>query len=266
MVAAAVGIGTTVAGVTGSALNASAASAASKQEQEQDQVAQQNQVNALNFENLELSPYQQAGASDIPNLQALLNSYGSTVTPYVNALTSLGNSATAQQALAQTPGYQFTLNQGLQATQNSNAAQGLGISGAALKGAAQYATGLANNTYQQQYNNALTNLQAVSGNWQNQWNANNSLVNLGQNSAANTATNTQNATNSLSSLIQALGNAQAAGTVGTANALGGIGNSIANGLGTYNGILTSNALTANMGGGSGGVPAAPWDDSTQGPI
>lgn len=52
------------------------------------------------------------------------------------------------------PGYQFTLNQGLQATQNAAAAQGLGVSGAALKGAANYAENTANtfaNNYIQNY-------------------------------------------------------------------------------------------------------------------
>lgn len=57
-----------------------------------------------------------------------------------------------QQTLENTPGYQFTLQQGLESTQNSAAARGLANSGAALKGAATYATGLANDTYQSQYN------------------------------------------------------------------------------------------------------------------
>jgi hypothetical protein len=63
----------------------------------------------------------------------------------------------SQAQLEQTPGYQFNLAQGLKATQNSAAARGLGVSGAALKGAATYATGLADSTYQNQFNNAQTN-------------------------------------------------------------------------------------------------------------
>ena len=57
--------------------------------------------------------------------------------------------------LARMPGYQFTLDQGLKSTQNGFAARGLGTSGAALKGAAQYATGLANQTYGDQFNRLL---------------------------------------------------------------------------------------------------------------
>lgn len=64
--------------------------------------------------------------------------------------------------LATTPGYQFTLGQGLKSTQSGFAAQGLGSSGAALKGAADYSTGLASNTYNQQFQNYLTQNQQIA--------------------------------------------------------------------------------------------------------
>ena len=64
-----------------------------------------------------------------------------------------------QAGLEQTPGYQFTLSQGLKSTQNAAAARGLGVSGAALKGADTFATGLANQTYNQQYQNAANQYQ-----------------------------------------------------------------------------------------------------------
>ena len=54
--------------------------------------------------------------------------------------------------MRQTPGYQFTLAQGLKATQSAAAARGLGVSGSALKGAGTYATGLADKTYLDQFN------------------------------------------------------------------------------------------------------------------
>jgi hypothetical protein len=57
-----------------------------------------------------------------------------------------------QAQLEQTPGYQFTRDQGLKMTQSAAAARGLGVSGASLKGAATYATGLANTTYKDQFN------------------------------------------------------------------------------------------------------------------
>jgi hypothetical protein len=56
-----------------------------------------------------------------------------------------------QAELEATPGYQFTRNQGLKAVQNSAAARGLGSSGMAQRGAAEYATGLADQTWQNVY-------------------------------------------------------------------------------------------------------------------
>src|SRR6185312_11573121 len=58
--------------------------------------------------------------------------------------------APTQAQLEATPGYQFIKGQGLQSVANSNAAAGRGISGAALKGAAEFATGLAGTTLDQQ--------------------------------------------------------------------------------------------------------------------
>src|SRR5215831_15810880 len=90
------------------------------------QIAQMNQAR--------LSPFVQAGADVLPQL----------------AGAQPGTETLAQ--LEATPGYQFILDQGLKSTQNAVAARGLGVSGAAIKGAANYATGLAQNTYQNIFN------------------------------------------------------------------------------------------------------------------
>ena len=58
--------------------------------------------------------------------------------------------------LENTPGYQFTRDQGLKSLYNSYAARGLGNSSAALKGAARYTTGLAQNTFNDQLKNDLS--------------------------------------------------------------------------------------------------------------
>lgn len=57
--------------------------------------------------------------------------------------------------LENTPGYQFALDQGQKGVANSFAAKGLANSGAALKGAAGYAQGLASNTFQQAFGNDM---------------------------------------------------------------------------------------------------------------
>ena len=55
--------------------------------------------------------------------------------------------------LENTPGYKFALEQGQKGVANSYSAKGLSNSGAALKGAANFASGLAQGTFQQAWQN-----------------------------------------------------------------------------------------------------------------
>lgn len=113
------------------------------------------------------SAQRQAAASASNTEQNALNTTEQNFAPYLttgdNALTSLNalNTPGSNQNawLQSTPGYNFAQTQGLKAVQNSAAARGLGVSGAAQKGAASYATGLASGTYQQQFGNALAQAQ-----------------------------------------------------------------------------------------------------------
>jgi hypothetical protein len=143
-----------------------------------------------------------------------------------------------QAELEATPGFQFNLNQGRMAVANSNAAQGRGISGAALKGAANYATGLANNTlttqqgiFQQNLGNVLNPLMSLSG--------------MGQNAAAVTGSQGLQAVGNANNALVGGANAQAAGMVGGANALSsglsGVGSSAMN-------YALYKQLTSNSGG------------------
>lgn len=111
-----------------------------------------NQINALNTNVVGTFPH------------TVTDAYSATENPLAAANTFQLPSNLA--LLAQTPGYQFTLQQGLEATQNGFAAQGLGTSGAALKGAANYAENLASTTYQQQFQNYLNanQLQSTAAN------------------------------------------------------------------------------------------------------
>lgn len=105
--------------------------------------------------------------------------------------------------LANTPGYQFTLQQGLLANQNMNSGSGLALSGPMLKGADTFATGLASTTYQsilQDYAN---------------------LAAAGQNAAAGLGTIGANTGANIGSTIVGGANALAAGQIGSANALAG---------------------------------------------
>ena len=74
-----------------------------------------------------------------------------------------GNANAMQSALENIPGYQFTRDQGLKTVQSGYAARGLADSGGALKGSANFATGLANSTFGT-YANALQNSATTGAN------------------------------------------------------------------------------------------------------
>jgi hypothetical protein len=146
-----------------------------------------------------------------------------------------------QNALEQTPGYQFTKTQGLKAVQNSAAARGLGASGAAQKGAADFATGLANNTYKDQFNMEVTNTN-------NAYNRLMGLVNIGQNSAAQTGDQGGKLQMAAAGNTVGAGDAQAASYNRMGNAASGAANNIGSYY-AYQGMYGNNPLT-------GGVSAA----------
>jgi hypothetical protein len=154
------------------------------------------------------------------------------------------------EGLAQTPGYQFTLDQGLRATQSSAAARGLGMSGAAMRGAADYASGKASETYNQQLTNAI-NIYGqglnrydkqlagyTAGNaqfqnqfenyWKNQANPfglNLDLAKLGQAAAAGQAVSGTDAAKNIGAAAQTGAQYQGAGIAQAGNALAGTINS-----------------------------------------
>jgi hypothetical protein len=110
------------------------------------------------------------------------------------------------------PSYQFRLAEGQKAVENSGAARGMTLSGAALKALTKYGQGAASTEFQNSYNR----LAGVSG--------------MGQSAAAGQGAGamqfgTQQANNIIDS-----GNAQASGIVGGANAWG---NAISSGVNGY---------------------------------
>lgn len=138
MVATAI-IGSAVVGAGAQIASSSAAAGAQKKATQQAIQAQQGFYDQSKEQ---LQPYITGGQGAYSTLNSLLGVGG--------------NSASMQAALEGLPGYQFTRDQGLKATQSGYAARGLGDSGGALKGAANFATGLANSQWGT-YANALQN-------------------------------------------------------------------------------------------------------------
>jgi hypothetical protein len=241
------GLGSVVSGglgFLGSQNQANASREASNQQAQVQAQALQAQMiqNQRNQENI--APYLATGSGAAGQL--------------TNRLTELTSPILMDQAsLEKTPGYQFTLNQGLKATQSGAAARGLGVSGAALKGASNYATGLADNTYKTQFDIANTN----------QSNAFNRLYQtsaLGQNAAVGAGTLGQSNANSQSNILGNMGTTAAQGILGSAAANNQGLNSLAGGMNNLASMyMMNNLLNRNGGGGLFGSGGSEWTPEMQ---
>jgi hypothetical protein len=176
--------------------------------QQQAALAQQKELAA---------PYTALGQTAITPLEQLLG------------LTPGSTPGSQQAALANTPGYQFALQQGLQSTQAKANAMGMGLSGNTLAALDQYSTGLADQTYQER----VTNLQDVVG--------------IGQAAAAGQAANIGQGAANIGNIRMAQGQTEAGLAVNEAAALSKIGG------GAVNQYLTMQTLKGLQGG--GGYPA-----------
>ena len=181
----------TVGAVTGSIVSAHAAGKAADQ-----QAAAAQQAEQLN------QPWVNAGQTSLAQLMTGEQN-GTFGKPATFA------APTAQEAEA-TPGYQFAQQQGMRAVTAAGSQAGNSLGGATLKAAEQFGTGLANSTYNDVFNRSLASYNAnLSGNQQ----AYNQLLGVSNQGEA--------AANNVGNLMTQAGNAQAAGTIGTANAITG---------------------------------------------
>lgn len=229
---------------------AAAGRAAASQQQQAGAQVQDLQKSQIGSERTTAQPFINVGQQGANALSSSLAPGGDLSSRWNQTFSA----PTAAQAEA-TPGYQFQLQQGLNALQNSAAARGGLLSTGTSKNLNNYAQGVASTNYQNTYNNAL---QAYNTNFSTNEQSQNDLFNrlysttgLGANAAANLNSVTAGSTNALSSGIlgnatqvgndiMGVGNAQAAGTIGSSNALvGGIagaGNAIGQGV-SLQGIL-----------------------------
>lgn len=137
----------------------------------------------------DLAPWRAAGQSALSKMSA---AYGLNGQP----------AATPEQlGFTTSPGYQFRLDQGVQAAERSAAARGLLGSGAAMKAVQRYGEGLAASEY---------------GDW---WNRLAGIAGVGQAATNTTVAAGQNATNGITSAIGAAGNARASSYANTGSAI-----------------------------------------------
>jgi len=201
-----------VGSVASSVIGSNAAQNASAQQVAQQQRALDQQRQMFGVAQGALNPFITAGTNLLPTYEGLL-----TPGPNQNAL------------LQQTPGFQFASQYGTKSATNALAARGQGASAGPLATAvSQFNNGLAQDTWQKTIN-------ALYGG-----------VGIGANAAGSLAGNAINSGNSIAGTFGNIGTAQAAGTLGSANALSG-------GISGVTGSITNAALYNRLfGSGSGG--------------
>ena len=239
--AAIVGGSLAAAGVSaGTSLSAAGtqADAAKSAQQLQAQEAQ----NALDFQKQEwstqqenLAPWLSAGKGALSNLNGILaepgQGWNETFTP-----------PTAEEA-AKYPGYEFQLEQGKGALENSAAAKGALYSGNTQEALVNYAEKAGQSDYNNVYNQAFQQYQQRYGEHQGQLNRLAALAGVGQTAGTTLGQQGQAAAGNVGNIfltsgaqqgqdIQNAAAAEASGYVGAGNAVGGafsgIGNSIGN--------------------------------------
>jgi hypothetical protein len=141
-------------------------------------------------------PYRQAGMTALNQLIPLATNYQKF----------------GMDQFQQDPGYQFRLNEGLKALDRQAAARGGLVSGNAMKAASRYGQDYASNEYTNAFNRSLAERNA-------QLNPLQSLAGVGQSATNYVGTAAQNMGQAQNQSIQGIGNAQASGYVGGANAL-----------------------------------------------
>jgi hypothetical protein len=231
--------------------------------------AQNYDLQQLNRENANEQPFVGAGQQAIGNLSNLLAPGGQLTQGYGSFTAPTG--VTEQND----PGYQFRLQQGQNALQNSAAARGGLLSTGTAKNLNDYAQNAASAEYGNVYNRALGTYQTN----QNNFNANNNnlynrlfgVSGLGQGAASSLNSVQQAGTNNLTGNLlgtaqlqgndlMGVGNAQAAGTIGQANALGGAISGGANAIGQ--GVTLASLLGARNASNPGGGGAPTSTDSS----
>lgn len=200
------------------------------------------------------------------NTQAMFNTTQANLKPYMDGGNTslstlldkiksgqLGGQFTPADYLAnKDPGYEFQLQQGQQALQNSQAAGDGALSGSALKGLINYNQGMASTGYQNAYNRWLSSQNNTYGQLSG-------LASLGENAGANVGNAGVGYAGSMANTITGAGNASAAGIMGGTNAITGAVN---NGMGYYqlNNLMNSNTSIAGFNGNAstGYTNQAPW--------
>lgn len=252
------------AGAIGSAaIGAAASSSAANTQASAQQNASNEQMSMFNTINGQEQPFMNAGYGATTGLQQLLGETSGT-----SNTGGLANGYLTQtmspfsfdpSSITSSPGYQFSQTQGLQQTQNALAPNVGALSGPTLQALTNYATGNAEQYYNNYFNQAQsqysTNLNSLETQQNNIFSRLSGIAGLGQNAASNTGTAGTQLGTGAAQATAASGASEAAGTIGVGNSLSGGVSGAANGY-ALNSILSNNSGASGLIGGQSALNVA----------
>jgi hypothetical protein len=197
-----------------------------------------------------LQPFQQAGQRAVGQLSGLMAPGGALMQPWNQPFVAPTGATEFND-----PGYQFRLQQGMEALQRSAAAQGNLLTGGTMKDITNYAQNYASNEYSNVYNRALTEYQQryniFQANQANQFNRLAALSGAGQTAAGQLGSLGLGTAHDIAGLTSDIGAARATGYINRGNiwggALTGVTGDISQAL-----MLRSLMNAPGQGGGGGG--------------
>lgn len=203
--------------IIGGVISASGAKSAANTQANAAENAQQISENEFNTITGQEKPFMDAGTGALSALDYGLGT-GPNIAPAGGSAGmgygSLTKPFTTSDFQSLSPAYNFQLEQGQQGVRNADSAAGGAMGGAALKDLTDYNQAEANTSF----NNAFNQYQTQQGNIFSRLSG---IANLGQNAASNTGAQGTALAGQAAQSATNVGTAQAAGTVGAANAISG---------------------------------------------
>lgn len=207
--------------IGGSLIGASASKSAANQQVQEQQQALALQQQQYEQSQANLAPFVSGGQSSFGQLLDLLKNgtFGPGSIPAFTPPTGV--------TMLNDPGFQFIRDQGQQGILRGSTAAGGSISGGTLKALDEFNQNAAGTAYQSVYNNALNAYSANLGAQAQQFNQLLAPIQIGESAAAGAGNLGVQSTAQIGNTLTNIGTANAAGTIGTANALtSGIGGAI----------------------------------------
>lgn len=203
------------ASILGGVLGSSAASSAARQQMRAIRKAQSAITSAYDTSKGYYAPFSAAGAEGLNALRGMMQYRPMTA-----------------EDMQQDPGYQFRLKEALKGITRNAAARGGAFSGQTIKGVSNYISDYASNEFQNVFARRLQERQE-------QLRMPLYFANMGMQSASDLANLSTSYGSNLANLIGQGGQAQAAGTMGAANAWSNALSGVSNAVGSY---MMANAL------------------------